>query len=121
MARMPFSYSMESNSAVAYTSRSAAEKLEHSRQSPSGARETLSGSHADSPAGTAAGIVMVRLEAGSKTRNSSRNGWLERLTMLTADAPGETNSKAVTPAGSLRLNSSHLGISYAVFCLKKKK
>src|SRR5437899_9321573 len=34
--------------------------------------------------------------------------------------------RAVPPAGmgdrkSTRLNSSHLGISYAVFCLKKKK
>src|SRR5471030_2707277 len=29
--------------------------------------------------------------------------------------------KVVTDRKSTRLNSSHLGISYAVFCLKKKK
>src|SRR5947199_3343493 len=38
----------------------------------------------------------------------------------------EEASAAVTPSGcqdrkSTRLNSSHLGISYAVFCLKKKR
>src|SRR5262245_64126023 len=31
------------------------------------------------------------------------------------------NLKAMTDRKSTRLNSSHLGISYAVFCLKKKK
>src|SRR5436853_3339255 len=40
-------------------------------------------------------------------------------------APGRSGSALpVTAAGdrkSTRLNSSHLGISYAVFCLKKKK
>src|SRR5437899_3482822 len=30
-------------------------------------------------------------------------------------------SKVLTDRKSTRLNSSHLGISYAVFCLKKKK
>src|SRR5262245_66601519 len=30
-------------------------------------------------------------------------------------------SKSATDRKSTRLNSSHLGISYAVFCLKKKK
>src|SRR5947199_5312208 len=30
-------------------------------------------------------------------------------------------SKTITDRKSTRLNSSHLGISYAVFCLKKKK
>src|SRR5436853_2885184 len=37
---------------------------------------------------------------------------------------GETNEKirvAAKDRKSTRLNSSHLGISYAVFCLKKKK
>src|SRR5205814_6260274 len=31
------------------------------------------------------------------------------------------DERAVTDRKSTRLNSSHLGISYAVFCLKKKK
>src|SRR5438045_7146256 len=38
-------------------------------------------------------------------------------------APKETDAKALDRGDrkSTRLNSSHLGISYAVFCLKKKK
>src|SRR5205814_5410793 len=41
------------------------------------------------------------------------DGWLEELAGG-APAPGGDRK-------STRLNSSHLGISYAVFCLKKKK
>src|SRR5258705_3704227 len=33
----------------------------------------------------------------------------------------ETRPQNLTDRKSTRLNSSHLGISYAVFCLKKKK
>src|SRR5205807_9797583 len=36
-------------------------------------------------------------------------------------APGEARRNLVTDRKSTRLNSSHLVISYAVFCLKKKK
>src|SRR5258705_8237315 len=36
-------------------------------------------------------------------------------------ARGERSTWASTDRKSTRLNSSHLGISYAVFCLKKKK
>src|ERR1035441_10789520 len=36
-----------------------------------------------------------------------------------ADHPGELQRSAIDRK-STRLNSSHLGISYAVFCLKKK-
>src|SRR5205814_8365660 len=39
----------------------------------------------------------------------------ERLDLYTARRPPPEDRK------STRLNSSHLGISYAVFCLKKKK
>src|SRR2546426_6959279 len=36
--------------------------------------------------------------------------------------PGQSNTSLATPdRKSTRLNSSHLVISYAVFCLKKKK
>src|SRR5262245_62407118 len=35
--------------------------------------------------------------------------------------PGEQHEVAGVDRKSTRLNSSHLGISYAVFCLKKKK
>src|SRR5436853_4968588 len=44
---------------------------------------------------------------------SIRIGWL-------AEAPGEDHFSANADRKSTRLNSSHLGISYAVFCLKKK-
>src|SRR5205814_7452494 len=35
--------------------------------------------------------------------------------------PNQTGATVVPDRKSTRLNSSHLGISYAVFCLKKKK
>src|SRR5471030_3385819 len=39
-----------------------------------------------------------------------------------AESNGEIRTSRCTPdRKSTRLNSSHLGISYAVFCLKKKK
>src|SRR5438045_8366302 len=34
---------------------------------------------------------------------------------------GRSRARLTTDRKSTRLNSSHLGISYAVFCLKKKK
>src|SRR5256885_13159149 len=46
---------------------------------------------------------------------------------MTALAPSRSGAKSERPSGghrdrkSTRLNSSHLVISYAVFCLKKKK
>src|SRR5258705_2493379 len=36
-------------------------------------------------------------------------------------SPGSTRVHGTEDRKSTRLNSSHLGISYAVFCLKKKK
>src|ERR1035441_836857 len=42
------------------------------------------------------------------------------LNYLSPDHIGK-NRIAITDRKSTRLNSSHLGISYAVFCLKKKK
>src|SRR5205814_6337165 len=38
-----------------------------------------------------------------------------------ARVPGRCHERPVQDRKSTRLNSSHLGISYAVFCLKKKK
>src|SRR5205814_3159947 len=49
------------------------------------------------------------------------------LVVTSATAPGQgiatvaTDHVTYTDRKSTRLNSSHLGISYAVFCLKKKK
>src|SRR5690554_7625828 len=42
-------------------------------------------------------------------------------TIIVTDANGCTNSMQTTDRKSTRLNSSHVRISYAVFCLKKKK
>src|SRR5258705_4851653 len=45
-----------------------------------------------------------------------------RATILAPSLLGSTDgAKMVADRKSTRLNSSHLGISYAVFCLKKKK
>src|SRR5258705_8989072 len=43
----------------------------------------------------------------------------QELLALDAQSPGL--QELLTDRKSTRLNSSHLGISYAVFCLKKKK
>src|SRR5205814_5601616 len=44
------------------------------------------------------------------------------MPMATASrTPGDTWTARSSDRKSTRLNSSHLGISYAVFCLKKKK
>src|ERR1039458_8553396 len=60
-----------------------------------------------------------------------RRTWLQLITILAAAReahPQQRGGAAPPPTGppaegdrkSTRLNSSHLGISYAVFCLKKK-
>src|SRR2546426_9065694 len=56
------------------------------------------GEHAGRRAG---GRVLVKQERATRTRPPARRTWGDRK--------------------STRLNSSHLVISYAVFCLKKKK
>src|SRR5690625_7211831 len=43
------------------------------------------------------------------------DGWMDKIPFCCADVGGEIDRK------STRLNSSHVAISYAVFCLKKKK
>src|SRR5262245_64244226 len=50
------------------------------------------------------------------------SGWV-RLAGIRAGYPIEIEARADSREDrkSTRLNSSHLGISYAVFCLKKKK
>src|SRR5439155_26377512 len=53
--------------------------------------------------------MLVQLEAGNR-----------RVTGLSLDTD-ETFDTPFTDRKSTRLNSSHVAISYAVFCLKKKK
>src|SRR5258705_10010053 len=50
-------------------------------------------------------------ERGPRRRRRARDG----------RGPPQPRSRLLTDRKSTRLNSSHLGISYAVFCLKKKK
>src|SRR4051812_7930576 len=57
---------------------------------------------------------------------AARKGFLfgqgaHRGAFIHADGPGLDHRLAVEDRKSTRLNSSHMSISYAVFCLKKKK
>src|SRR5690625_6082990 len=64
-----------------------------------------------------------------RTEAVERRGWLEDeeyadLVALCQFLPGPASSQvgfAIGDRKSTRLNSSHVAISYAVFCLKKKK
>src|SRR5690242_21299210 len=47
--------------------------------------------------------------------------WLTALASFTVFAPFRATTKCRPDRKSTRLNSSHMSISYAVFCLKKKK
>src|SRR5437899_4347651 len=58
--------------------------------------------------------AVLRLDA-TNARDDVRAEALERAPRKTFRTVGNEDRK------STRLNSSHLGISYAVFCLKKKK
>src|SRR5437899_4459333 len=57
-------------------------------------------------------------------RSSDLDRFPDGLSQVTFPGAGWTEKKRIFTAGkdrkSTRLNSSHLGISYAVFCLKKK-
>src|ERR1039458_9605036 len=53
------------------------------------------------------------------TRAKSPPARGEHISMPASTEPADS-PKTVTDRKSTRLNSSHLGISYAVFCLKKK-
>src|SRR5205814_8423335 len=61
---------------------------------------------------------------GTAAQNREPNGTVFHVTvdMVQLDvAVTDKKGDYVTDRKSTRLNSSHLGISYAVFCLKKKK
>src|SRR5205814_8334726 len=58
--------------------------------------------------------------ATGKTPSPLDNRFPDRLRAPGAGAPGRA-AATERDRKSTRLNSSHLGISYAVFCLKKKK
>src|SRR5256885_9009499 len=69
-------------------------------------------------------------QKGLRALEAGRSGWEVGQTLgddrLTSDSPEDLRVALRTPTPerdrkSTRLNSSHLVISYAVFCLKKKK
>src|SRR5262245_64910712 len=62
-----------------------------------------------------------QVELGKTRPSPAALEWFaERLGVDRLSLAGES-AAAVRDRKSTRLNSSHLGISYAVFCLKKKK
>src|SRR2546422_8022913 len=63
-------------------------------------------------------IAVLRVKLGSSSRARSEGRLRSTPYTRTATAQGATQS---TDRKSTRLNSSHGYISYAVFCLKKKK
>src|SRR5262245_64619257 len=74
------------------------------------------------------GVVIDDINLDITSMDRKTNAQLERISVNKAEvAPGDTvmlTAYLRTTSGedrkSTRLNSSHLGISYAVFCLKKK-
>src|SRR3712207_7745469 len=59
--------------------------------------------------------VYVAINKGTSMKTLDKKGQVEEITF---DGNGEING---VDRKSTRLNSSHANISYAVFCLKKKK
>src|ERR1035441_10949503 len=65
-------------------------------------------------------------EAVHVNTRQSRKSWRTPYSRQSRDREGAlakcvASKRSLTDRKSTRLNSSHLGISYAVFCLKKKK
>src|SRR3712207_6940656 len=65
-------------------------------------------------------VPLADILAGVDTRLSRENGRIDVL-MLSGGEPTLYPRLAELDRKSTRLNSSHANISYAVFCLKKKK
>src|SRR2546426_1499833 len=63
--------------------------------------------------------AQVRLEFGVQVLN--RDAWIEVPVLGEGVALSRFDLAVLADRKSTRLNSSHLVISYAVFCLKKKK
>src|SRR5262245_62755126 len=70
---------------------------------------------------TAAARQLDRKTGGALSRALSASRFRgESGDILTVAAPRGIKARSIVDRKSTRLNSSHLGISYAVFCLKKK-
>src|SRR5438045_9172499 len=61
------------------------------------------------------------LPISSRRRAAARTGGCRGPGRAPRSARGRCRRRRARDRKSTRLNSSHLGISYAVFCLKKKK
>src|SRR5690625_6834816 len=68
-------------------------------------------------------VVIVQIETdGNQLQPAGRAMIRQRvLKLVKQGAQAEAHSLATGDRKSTRLNSSHVAISYAVFCLKKKK
>src|SRR5207249_9557033 len=74
----------------------------------------------------AGGVVAVSLSLGILGYHFLAGlSWIDALLnasmILTGEGPVDPMRTATADRKSTRLNSSHVSISYAVFCLKKKK
>src|ERR1039458_5934225 len=77
------------------------------------------------------GVRLGKCQARRKVKSACAPGAMVRLRQRAPTGPILADSGPSSPSAekssqkrdrkSTRLNSSHLGISYAVFCLKKKK
>src|SRR5699024_11228497 len=91
-------------------------------------KDELVGANALFQTGTSLSILMGMIVAGVFTQLDNHLYWVSAMALLIAGL-GLLSSKfvphmpAVEPKDrkSTRLNSSHVSISYAVFCLKKKR
>src|SRR5258705_7245599 len=75
----------------------------------------------DRPTRAAEGEPGQRRADAARRRRRTRSGPRVARTRRALPARGRGQAARVQDRKSTRLNSSHLGISYAVFCLKKKK
>src|SRR5258707_13747050 len=65
--------------------------------------------------------LRICTSAGEALPESVGNSWKQRFGVDILDGVGSTELLHILDRKSTRLNSSHANISYAVFCLKKKK
>src|SRR5437870_7488847 len=74
--------------------------------------------HTPPPAAPMKTVQLDRLQFGSTAIAVSRP---EKIVPAVAPVDSDATSASAGDRKSTRLNSSHVAISYAVFCLKKKK